>query len=760
MDTEQKTTAEEWYAPEVEGAARVRVNVRSLAEYACEGGDLFAEAGAAEAMRQGMRAHQARQAGYGEAERAEAVLSGEYPLSAGVLSLFGRADGLRRGDAGWLVEEIKWVAQPLPEGFGGYAAHWLQACLYALLLCDREGLDQCGVRLHYEDARGGEADLEKTYRRGELYAMMAEAGEPFLAYQIGLERLRQGRLESARALDFPFPEYRAGQRKLAQNAYVALRDGKALICQAPTGLGKTMAALFAGAKALGEGRCQRVFFLTARGTGRLAAADALRRMEAAGLKARWAVLTAKDSMCAMEEKRCDPEYCPRARGYYDRRREAVRASLGSACLDRDAIWELAEEYQLCPFELSLDLAETADFIIGDYNYAFDPRVRLERFFQRKTGAALLVDEAHNLPDRAREMYSAWLDREEMRLRRRELGRLRGRKSAGYKALTAFLKSWQGWEAGPMRLEEEPRPEALQAAETLKAALERAGEVESPAYWSVVWFLRAAAAFDPQWDRFAWGEDGDGGARMGVWCMESGGRLHRTLKKCAGAVFFSATLTPLEFYRDRLGAEAGESALLKLPSPFPRENLTVTCAPLSTRYRDRERTLPRVAQLIEKFARETPGNILVCFPSYAYLEGVRGILREDESRKWLYQRRDMGDEERKAFLEAFEAGGPVAAFVTMGGLFTEGIDLAGEKLVGAVIVGAGLPQVGFETEELRKWYDEKGEDGFAFAYAYPGAARVIQAAGRVIRTPEDRGRILLIDDRWMEEGYRALLPEGW
>ena len=738
---------------------RVRVNVRTLAEFACEGGDLYSEANAAEAMRQGARAHQARQAGYGEGERAEAVLSGEYPLPSGTLCLFGRADGLRRAREDWLVEEIKWVARPLPEDFLGFDAHWLQACLYALLLCDREGLAACRVRLHYGDSLGGEKDLENAWTRAQLFAMMETAAEPFIQYFWALESRRQARLTSARALAFPFPDYRPGQRKLAQNAYVALRDGKTLLCQAPTGLGKTMAALFAGAKALGEGRCQRVFFLTARGTGRLAAADALTRMASAGLDARWVALTAKDTICPMEERRCDPESCPLARGYYDRRRQAVIASLSTGALSREAIEKLAAEYELCPFELSLDLADTADFILGDYNYAFDPRVRLERFFQKKTGTALLVDEAHNLPDRVREMYSAWIARDDIKTWRRDLGRQKGRKSPGYRAMTAFLKAAEPLFSGEMILTGEADPRSEQAALALREALERAGEMDSPAYWSVVWFLRALSAFDPQYDRFAFGSDDDG-ARMGVWCMESGGRLRKALTLCAGAVFFSATLSPMEFYRDRLGAAPQDSALLNLPSPFPRENLTVTCAPLSTRYRDRERTLPRVTALIERFIQDTPGNVLVCFPSYAYLQDVWARIGDIQGRACLCQRRNMTDEERAQFLSAFGGDTPVAAFVTMGGLFTEGIDLAGEKLVGAVIVGAGLPQVGFEREQTRLWYDQRGEDGFAYAYAYPGAARVIQAAGRVIRTETDKGRVLLIDDRWMEDEYRRLLPEGW
>ena len=423
---------------------------------------------------------------------------------------------------------------------------------------------------------------------------------------------------------------------------------------------------------------------------------------------------------------------------------------------REEIWALAEKHGLCPFELSLDLSETADFIIGDYNYAFDPRARLERYFEQRSDAALLVDEAHNLPDRAREMFSAWLDKKSMKEARRALGKRVGRGSLGYKAYSAFLKAWQAEADAPGPELRPQMPEGLiQAAERLRDRLEAAGEIHSDAYWDVVWFLRSARAFDPETDRAVLGRD-----RVGVWCMEPAGRLAKTVKRASGAVFFSATLNPLEFYRDRFGVELENSALLALPSPFPPENLKVTCVPLSTRYRDRERTAARTAELIARFAREVPGNILVCFPSYAYMEAVRAAFPAEDGHCWLTQTRDMDDLARREFLDAFEGEGPVGAFVTMGGLFTEGVDLAGDRLVGAVIVGAGLPQVSFETEQLRRWYDERGENGFGFVYAYPGAARVTQAAGRVIRTESDKGRVLLIDDRWLDAEYRALLPSWW
>ena len=639
----------------------VRVNVRALAEFFCEGGDLCPAAGAAEAMRQGTAAHQIRQTEYGPEETREASLSGEYLLESGALRLFGRADGVRRVRGQWCIEEIKWIAHPL-ENDQGREVHWHQACLYALLLCDRDKLTACGVRLVYIDGEGTVTVLERIYARETLYAMMAEAGEPFLRFQAVWNDSRTRRMQTAAALAFPFGEFRPGQQSLSRNAFIALREGKSLVCEAPTGLGKTMAVLFAAARALGDGHIQRAFFLTARGTGRQAAESALYKIEETGCACRWVSLQAKAKMCVMDRPQCDPEICPRARGYFDRRRSALLDTLDETAFSSERIREIAEVHGLCPFEFSLDLAETCDFVIGDYNYAFDPRVRLERFFQTKTGAALLVDEAHNLIDRGREMYSAWLKIEEVRAIRREWGRQRGRKDPAYRVMSRFLSAWkQGFGETEQTLGDSFPPEAIELAEMLRSGLENCGAVDCEAYWSAVWFARAARERCADSDRAVWGKDG-----AGLWCMEPARRFAGTLAKCHGAVFFSATLRPIDFYQNQLGAEDG--AMLTLPSPFPRENLQIRCVPLSTRFRDRARNMPRLAALIREFVLETPGNVLVCFPSYAYLEAARELMREEDSRTWLYQQRDMDEAARQAFLSAFDLDvqRPAAGFVTMGG----------------------------------------------------------------------------------------------
>ena len=754
--------------------AAARASVHAVVEYALRAGDL-APGASAERLLEGVRGHKSLQSVQEEGVRNEVPLRFCAEGAAVRLTVFGRADrvhGLRR------VEEIKTTLEGAPAEAA--PLHWAQAECYAHMLCQAEDLPSLEVCVTYLSLADGEITrFVRTHTREALAEKFEGYVRPYLAWLDGLTRRRAALAAEMRALTFPFPAYRAGQRELAQEIYLAIRDKRMVLAQAPTGTGKTMAALFPALKGIGEGLVERIFYLTARTTARGAAVDALRLLPQGSL--RTIVLYAREVLCpqaagsapqaesAPRAPDCAPEVCPRARGYFDRLPAALRAARGIAGpLDREGLLRLAEEFCLCPFELSLDIALECDVVVCDYNYLFDPRVRLQRFAAGgRRGQVLLLDEAHNLPDRGRAMYSARLSAREIDAVRASIPRAQ-RRGALYPALKALLRALEeAFGAGDVpRAEPDLREELLSACEAALCALRQdpaaPGGAPRRLALDLAAFLYQAAHFGP--DYFLLFEGGKTSRVLTLFCADASGEMGKVLRRSRAAILFSATLTPLPFYRALCGAAAG-SPCVRLCSPFPPENLLVLHLPVNTRYRARERTLPQVAAAIAALvlSREK-GNFIAFFPSHAYLRSALPLLAErlGEEAALLPQAEDMDEAARREFLAQFspEPQGRLLALCAMGGIFAEGVDLPAERLCGAAVVGVGLPQVGLERETLRARYDAVYGDGYAFAYVYPGIGRVLQAAGRVIRTETDRGALLLLDDRYGAAGYRGLLPPEW
>ena len=752
----------------------IRVNVRTLAEFYTEGGDLFYTGGAMERMREGVRGHQAIQSAYGEEREKEVSLSMDVEAEGLMLRLYGRADGLCRTSVPPVIEEIKTTERSIHEiGADDVPAHWMQAVLYGAMLCEREGFESVSLRLTYLSLSGGQVSFSRSFTRRQLHEKMLLCAAPYAKWLSSLLRWRERAAETIRPLPFPFEKYRAGQRDMAANAYVALRDRKNLLCQAPTGTGKTAAALYPALKALGEQKIDRVFFLTARTTGQRAAEEALRRMRTRGLIARSVTLSARDKVCIQPELPCSPETCPRANGYFDRRRAALYEALTLQDFSPEAIAALAEKHTLCPFEFSLDLSETADVVIGDYNYLFDPKVKLQRFFTGQSEAGILIDEAHNLAPRARDMLSASLPQRTLRELRARVGKESGRKHPLYRALTPLLQAFKETRAAVEAetiLEELPAP-LIEAARNALPTL--AESLHLPAAWhgdatdaffTLADFLRCADGYDENF-RTLLRPDGKSMLDVTLMCVHPAPHIAAALRRVHGAVLFSATLSPMTFYRDMTGlSEEKGDALLDLPSPFPPENFLALRAPLPVRYREREQSMPRVAAFIHAFISARPGNYMLFFPSYAYLSKAHEALLPllDNSVRLIAQSREMDDAARSEFLSEFSPapGHTLVGLAVLGGSFAEGIDLPGSRLTGAVIVGTGVPQICAENDALRAFFEERLSNGYRYAYLYPGVARVLQAAGRVIRTEEDQGAVLLIDSRWSDAEHTSLLPPHW
>ncbi len=754
---------------------RLPVAVRTLVAFALQTGDLVSTFAGSQRSLEGIRAHQkiqrSRPAGY----QPEVTIRHDVETADFILEISGRIDGIFTDGSRVVVDEIKSTHKDLdtlekhPDPL-----HLGQVQAYAWLYATHHDLDTVDTQLtYYQLATKETRELRRTHTTSALDRFMTALLEDYVDWATRLERWRVQRNQSIQGIGFPFENFRAGQRHMAVTVYRSIQTDQRAMIQAPTGIGKTMAALFPSAKALGENLTSKIFYLTARTTGRQAAEKALSVMRNQGLQLKSLTLTAKDKICPHPDATCTPEDCPRARGHYDRMKNARIAAFGQDALDRDTITRLAEEFTVCPFEFSLDMALWVDAVIGDYNYAFDPRVYLRRFFSENNGAYIfLVDEAHNLVDRSREMFSAllrkqpFLDlrralREDHRPLFRALGRINTWMVAARRdCLTA------GGESSCRAVPDDLLPHLQRfhhLAETWLVKNKPASWKEDllQRYFDVSRFLRVAERYDDNYTTLTFSDGKD--LQIKLFCLDPADQLAEAMRRSRSTVFFSATLTPFTYFNELFGGDE-KTVFLRLHSPFPPENLCLVIdGRISTYYREREQTKYRLADAITQLVRGKTGNYLAFFPSYAYLEMIHDVFSDVFPEiPTIVQARDMDEQAREAFLERFSGDNPqtLVGFVVMGGIFGEGIDLVGRRLSGAVVVGVGLPGICMERDLIKDHFETKLQAGFDFAYRYPGFNRVLQAVGRVIRTTRDQGSVLLVDNRFATRRYRALYPDEW
>ncbi len=756
----------------------IRLSARELAEFLLRSGSIDSRFTGFDRAQEGSRIHRELQAA--EKKRpdsdyqSEVFLKSERTVNEILFQIEGRADGIFTAPDGVrVIDEIKSTAGEIGKDL--YPEHWAQAKIYAALLCEAENLSHARVQLRYYQIDEKETVLfSEDGTREEWENFLLSLLEEYVPWAKREEDWLKERTVSLSGLRFPFPSYRPGQREMAGEIYRIFRDGGLLLCQAPTGIGKSMSTLFPALKALGEGNGERVFYLTARGTTAAAAENAVRvlREHTPGLSLKAITLTAKDKLCLLEKRDCTPENCIYANGYYNRLRGGVAAALNENDFTRERITALAKEHTLCPFEFQLDLSLWCDLIIGDYNYLFDPVVSLKRFFDREGDYLFLIDEAHNLPSRARDTYSAVLSGAPFL----EGAKLFGRKKSKVKdalretaGLFARMGALAQEEDGHTFFQETPPGSLTENLEKLSRTLKdylndhKEGEEHDALlelYFAAQDFLRIADLYDEHFvtQVSAQGKDGS----VSLLCLDPSEFLKDGLSAGRGSVLFSATLSPPRYYTDLCGAEGARC--VALPSPFPRENLGLFIARnVSTRYKDREKSAADVASYLYAMVSGKTGNYMAFFPSYAYLTMVLDIFTERFP--WvetLVQSSGMDDHEREAFLTrfSFSPEKTLLGFTVMGGIFGEGIDLTGSRLIGTAVIGVGLPMVSPRQEKLREYFDKTYENGFDYAYRYPGMNKVLQAAGRVIRTDADKGVVLLIDSRYLSPDYRALMPPHW
>jgi DNA excision repair protein ERCC-2 len=753
----------------------LKIGIRALVEHLFRSGDLNFDYFSQSRAIDGIRAHQHVQQNRPDHYQSEVSVNYCHETANYNIEFGGRIDGVMAEGKKIIVEEIKTTSQDtLKMVDPKNPVHWGQLKAYAYIWAHSCKASKIVGQLTYVNPENWKAvEFRQTFHMAELKTFFSDMIQAYLKwaeYKISWQEIRT---KSVSSFEFPHDCFRPGQRQMAVAIYRTIINQRNILIQAPTGIGKTMAAIFPSIKAFGRESIGKLFYLTARTTGKVVTENVYQLLEQSGLSFKTVTLTAKDKICFCPDKSCNPEECQFAKGYYDRINEAILEALKLNRLKQGNIEAVAREFTLCPFEFSLDISQWADGIICDYNYVFDPRVFLRRYFSDAIDQhILLIDEAHNLVDRSREMFSAQIDKQTLL----ELGQmLKEKQKRLYQCITR-LNHWFSELAkeAPQEAKEWSENEIpLELITLLTEFIQRAEkwlrlnipsgyrETLLKQYFNVLSFLRVAEEFDDSYTICYTQKEHDVSAKL--FCIDPSHRLAQMLQKSFAAVFFSATLTPIPYFRSLFGCGSDTESLI-LPSPFPDKNLALFRVDhISTYYRHRKNTQTVLCRLLHIFTQNKPGNYLLFFPSYAYLKMIHALYVDtNPDADVIVQTKDMSEMDRREFLNQFRSENPrtLVGFAVLGGIFGEGIDLAGNRLLGAAVIGVGLPGISLERELIRKYYEKIDSRGFEFAYQFPGINRVLQAAGRVIRTEKDRGVVLLIDQRFARHQYATLLPNHW
>ena len=816
----------------------IRISVRDLVEFVMRSGDLDERAAGAteEAMLEGARMHRKLQREEGPEYTAEVPLSICYPIrlpeedetgngcaapegpaaeeqpaaqagtagkpaSCGEAAVLieGRADGIFLGSdpenpifgEAWTVDEIKTTYRKLSRMKEPEPVHLAQAKCYAYIYAVQNRLETVRVRMTYCSLVTQEVRrFTQEFTADEISRWFDALMEEYARWA-GMEiRWKKVRDRSLTELVFPFT-YRPGQKELAVHVYHTICHGRKLFLEAPTGTGKTISVVFPALKAMGEGKADRLFYFTAKTvTGRVAL-ETFSIMRERGLRLRSIQLTAKDRICPMEKRACNPDDCPRAKGHFDRVNEALYALVTEQeDVSRGVLEEYAEKYNVCPFELGLDVSLFADAVVGDYNYLFEPHARLKRFFaegKAKNRYLFLVDEAHNLVERGREMYSASLSSGEIRAFRssvrevypalwRKLGKLVAafrpcREQLGGEDKAVFPEDIDAFADAAYKVMEEMQSILYEQRRSGQAdhspGLPVAQESFLSVYFDLSHFLMIYEGMDEAYRIYAV-QKGREDCEIRLFCADPSAKLAECLEKGEASILFSATFLPIRYYKRLLGGREEDYEVYARSSFDPGKLGLFIATDVTSRYRMRgAEQYGKIALCIHSAVSRRHGNYMVFFPSYSFMEAVleqyTALYPEDEENAFAVQSPQMTEGERQAFLDRFEQVSDdksLLGFCVLGGIFSEGIDLRQDRLIGALVVGTGFPQVCVEREILKQYFDEKGESGFDYAYRFPGMNKVLQAAGRVIRTADDVGVVVLMDERFTTGAYRRMFPAEW
>lgn len=739
--------------------------VRQFVSLLYQSGDLVSSFVSADRANIGSRIHRKIQKAAGDEYISEVFLSDTSELEDICFILEGRADGVITKGNEVTIDEIKTTTKSYDD-IDDKMVHWAQCYCYCYMYMKAQELTSITAQLTYVQVDTSQIKtFQKTFSFKEMETFYLGMLRSYLEFATQQRDFEEIKLASIASLPFPFDHYRIGQREMAVSVYRAIQEKKDLFAMAPTGIGKTISTLYPSIKSISELHSEKIFYLCAKNITASVALDTMNLLYQQHLRLKCVRITAKEKMCVMDEKNCDPDVCPYARGYYDKLQPVLRDVLGNHDLmDRDLFDQYGRKHMLCPFELSLDLATFADVIICDYNYIFDPQVYLKRFMNDGGNFVFLVDEAHNLVDRARSMYSKELDKSVFLELRKTLYEDKDMIKACNKVNTAFLdlKKLMGDET--FYTQKELHTGFLQTLQNFTNVCDRylqkeknkmLSEKAKDTYFAVLAFLRISEFYDEHYITIL--EKDKKELRIKLFCMDPHVPIQQMKSRAKSTTFFSATLTPLPYFLNLLGG-GDDSMRIRFPSPFdPKRSLIMINDAISTKYRDRQQSLQSVCDMIYSTVSAKQGNYIVFFPSYQYMRMCKDLFCE------LYQdipvriqNNAMQEQEKQDFLSAFDETDLLnVSFCVLGGMFSEGIDLKGDKLLGSIIVGVGLPQINPEQDLIKEHFEG---NGYHYAYTYPGMNKVLQAAGRVIRSKQDKGIIVLLDERFTTNTYRSLIPQ--
>ncbi len=772
----------------------IRISVRSLVEFILRSGDIDNRRAASteNAMQEGSRIHRMIQRRMGPEYQAEVGLKYVYDAGEYKIVVEGRADGIITQQEIITIDEIKGVFRDVKKMKDAVPVHLAQAKCYAYIYAQQNGLQEIRVRMTYchietEEIRYFHFDFTFVELQ-EWFLSVMKQYRKWADYSFDWQKIRK---ESIKMLQFPFA-YREGQKELVTYVYQTIYHKRKLFIEAPTGVGKTISTVFPAVKAMGEGMCEKIFYLTAKTITRTVADNTFALLRERGLKLKSVILTAKDKICFMEETECNPEYCPYAKGHYDRINDAIYDLLTHEdTYRRDVIEEYAKRHRVCPFEMCLDMSLFSDAVICDYNYVFDPHVYLRRFFSEGSRGEyiFLIDEAHNLVERGRSMYSATLCKEDFLELKKTVRaydeRIVKNLDKCNKELLALKRECENY-----KIEEYIDP-FVRALTRLSAAIDDYLEdhEDSPVrkeildfYFEVSHFLEMYELVDENYVTYSELES-DGSFILKLFCVNPAKNLQECMMRGRSTILFSATLLPIQYYKKLLGGEADDYEVYAKSVFRPEKMGLYIGSDVTSKYTRRsDEEYYRIASYIHETVQQRHGNYMLFFPSHAFLRTTYDIymhyFNADGAVECIVQEDYMNEQAREDFLSRFtgnedcdlnamiqmeieiEEERSLLGFCVMGGIFSEGIDLKNDSLIGAIIIGTGLPQVCNERELLKQYFDGWGESGFDYAYRYPGMNKVLQAAGRVIRTVEDFGIVALLDERFLTSAYQKLFPREW
>lgn len=778
----------------------LKISVRNLVEFILRSGDISSGTGGTSdvsVMQEGARLHRKIQKSMGDRYHSEVPLrlmipkesieDGDYAYETEYyICLEGRADGIicnleensegeKTPASDVVIDEIKTMQAGFEKLDEPVYVHKAQAMCYGYIYALKKSLENIGIQITYMDA---DTEQIKRFKQDYTFEQISEWFNSliakFMRWSDFVFEWRKKRQQSIQNMQFPF-DYRKGQRDLVVSVYRCISSGDNLYIQAPTGVGKTISTVFPAVAAMGQEFADKIFYLTSKSITRTVAKDTFLILKNNGLNIRTVTLTARDKICCMDERKCEPDKCPYAKGHFDRVNDAVY-DLITNCddIDRNEILLYAEKYNVCPFEMALDVSYWCDAIICDYNYVFDPNVALKRYFASaaKADYIFLVDEAHNLVDRAREMYSAAIKKEDFLKVKRKVKdwdrKLASQLERCNKEMLAMKRQCDTYKVIDVlgRL-----PEFLTYAYTgFQKFLERNRGNQIPQeimdlFFSIRHFLNMYDCSDTGYVIYS-EHNAEGEFLVRLYCVDPSNNIKERLAQGRSTVFFSATLLPVNYFKEMLSGNINDYAVYAL-SPFDTGNRCVIVGrDVSSRYTRRGiKEYEKISRYIEHIVKAHPGKYMVFFPSYTYMEAVyeQFFAMYSDKIRVVMQDRFMKESDKEEFLSLFsdsDIEGSLIGFCVNGGIFSEGIDLKNESLIGTVIVGTGLPMVCREREILKNYFDECGRDGYAYSYIYPGMNKVLQAAGRVIRTEQDKGVIILLDDRFLTRDYVNLYPREW